>query len=100
VATLTQSEKLKCTCAGSPRIAVNDGRSVYAGRHSSWADRIGLGRGGSRGVAPRDQAEPRSRLMTATFPSDVGHGAMRTRLESPRVCYATPGVRIAATRAL
>jgi hypothetical protein len=37
--------------------------------------------------------------MTATFPSDVGHGAMRARLESPRVCYATPDVRIAAIRA-
>ena len=37
--------------------------------------------------------------MTPRFPSGVGHGAMRARLESPRVCYATPGVRIGTTRA-
>jgi hypothetical protein len=37
--------------------------------------------------------------VTPRFPSDVGHGAMRARLESPRVCYATPGVRIGTTRA-
>ena len=37
--------------------------------------------------------------MTPRFPSGVDHGARRARLESPRVCYATPDVRIAATRA-
>jgi hypothetical protein len=37
--------------------------------------------------------------MTLTFPSGVGHGAMRARLESPRVCYATPGFWIGTTRA-
>ena len=37
--------------------------------------------------------------MTPRFPSGVGHGAMRARLESPHVCYATPGVRIGTTRA-
>jgi len=37
--------------------------------------------------------------VTPRFPSGVGHGAMRARLESPRVCYATPGVRIGTTRA-
>ena len=33
------------------------------------------------------------------FLSGVGAGAMRTRLESPRVCYATPGLPIGPTRA-
>src|SRR5262249_62059812 len=33
------------------------------------------------------------------FLSGVGAGAMRTRLESPRVCYATPGLPIGTTRA-
>ena len=33
------------------------------------------------------------------FPSGNGRGAMRARLESPRACYATPGVRIGTTRA-
>ncbi len=37
--------------------------------------------------------------MSPRFPSGVGHGARRARLESPRVCYATPGVRIGTTRA-
>src|SRR4029434_5617106 len=37
--------------------------------------------------------------MTPRFPSAVGHGAMRARLESPRASYATPGVRIGTTRA-
>src|SRR6266568_5732394 len=37
--------------------------------------------------------------MTPRFPSGVGHGAMRARLESPRACYATPGFRIGTTRA-
>jgi hypothetical protein len=37
--------------------------------------------------------------VTPRFPSGVGHGAMRARLESPRVCYATPGLRIGTTRA-
>src|SRR2546425_1482422 len=37
--------------------------------------------------------------MTPRFPSGVGHGAMRARLESPRASYATPGVRIGTTRA-
>jgi hypothetical protein len=33
------------------------------------------------------------------FLSGVGAGAMRTRLQSPRVCYATPGLPIGTTRA-
>jgi transposase len=33
------------------------------------------------------------------FLSGVGTGAMRTRLESPRVCYATPDLPIGTTRA-
>jgi integrase len=37
--------------------------------------------------------------VTPRFPSGVDRGAMRARLESPRVCYATPGVRIGTTRA-
>jgi len=37
--------------------------------------------------------------MTPRFPSGVGHGAMRARLESPRASYATPGFRIGTTRA-
>jgi len=37
--------------------------------------------------------------MTHRFPSGVGHGAMRARLESPRASYATPGFRIGTTRA-
>src|SRR5438445_9097197 len=37
--------------------------------------------------------------MAPRFPSDVGHGAMRARLESPRVRYATPGFRAGTTRA-
>ena len=37
--------------------------------------------------------------MTPRFPSGVGHGAMRARLENPRASYATPGFRIGTTRA-
>src|SRR2546426_1019228 len=37
--------------------------------------------------------------MAPRFPSDVGHGAMRARLESPRVRYATPGFLAGTTRA-
>src|SRR5437899_7233477 len=37
--------------------------------------------------------------MASRFPSDVGHGAMRARLESPRVRYATPGFLAGTTRA-
>jgi len=37
--------------------------------------------------------------VTPRFPSGVGHGAMRARLESPRASYATPGFRIGTTRA-
>src|SRR5437879_1775095 len=37
--------------------------------------------------------------MASRFPSDVGHGAMRARRESPRVRYATPGFLAGTTRA-
>src|SRR5207244_5200598 len=44
-------------------------------------------------------SEKRSRVVAPRFPSGVGHGAMRARLESPRASYATPGFRIGTTRA-
>src|SRR5207245_11592693 len=54
------------------------------------------------GAKPRnhlDRSEKRARVVAPRFPSGVGHGAMRARLESPRASYATPGFRIGTTRA-
>src|SRR4029453_8714317 len=44
-------------------------------------------------------AGARARRERLDFLRGVGAGAMRTRLESPRVCYATPGLPIGTTRA-
>src|SRR5438309_6352850 len=64
-----------------------------------WAAMTRHERAGAKPRNHRDRSEKRSRVVTPRFPSGVGHGAMRARLESPRVCYATPGVRIGTTRA-
>src|SRR5262249_42357981 len=50
----------------------------------------------ARRLNPARISERRERL---DFLGGVGAGAMRTRLESPRVCYATPGLPIGTTRA-
>src|SRR5204863_10038668 len=56
-------------------------------------------RAGAKPRNHRDRSEKRSRVVAPRFPSGVGHGAMRARLESPRASYATPGFRIGTTRA-
>src|SRR5262249_55878657 len=46
-----------------------------------------------------NRARARARREGLDFLKGVGVGAMWTRLESPRVCYATPGLPIGTTRA-
>src|SRR5207245_2379596 len=58
-----------------------------------------LAKAGDKQRNHRDRSEKRSRVAAPRFPSGVGHGAMRARLQSPRASYATPGFRIGTTRA-
>src|SRR5215510_3526762 len=80
-------------------------RQTPAGRRGRDRPRAGgLSVGGhdETGNARARRLEPRARQKEERgleFLSGVGAGAMRTRLESPRVCYATPGLPIGTTRA-
>src|SRR5207245_2924377 len=58
-----------------------------------------LAKAGAQPRNHRGRGERSKGLMAPRFPSDVGHGAMRARLESPRVRYATPGFLAGTTRA-
>src|SRR5262249_31149234 len=80
-------------------------RQTPAGRRGRDRPRAGgLSVGGhdQTGNAPAsriNRARARARREGLDFLKGVGVGAMWTRLESPRVCYATPGLPIGTTRA-
>jgi hypothetical protein len=60
----------------------------------------GAGQGLLRGGRIRLRSLSPANGLTTRFPNDVGAGALRARLESPRVNYATPSHRIGTTRAV